>query len=1151
MYKQWRTVVFGVMMNAVLLQTSVSGQIQPGVSAIWMKPEQAREYLSFDQNAQADLFDWMNARGAKAGDPDVKGDYVHYRHADLSIWFGPYSDLQRASADLRSLRALTDRLRLANPERYGNARAILVRAEKDDSIKNLREDDPNALEMGYLLESLEQLEVVNLVEREFERGRVPEARAQALGRSIREIELSRAGATPEQIASSIWSGERTVTADKLRAVKEAVAVSLAGTVDDPSAFADALNKPLSPTTTVRLAAAIAESLKRSGLDAAQADAVVEGLKALGDEGEEVSPSLVRTELRKAADLYLRSLAQAAQVDPGELATESMRAETVQKLANAAQVRRGGAGAAGIMSQAARNAPAPMVSSIPATDFEMLAQLTSPAEPPALVPLSLSDPRFQSSTFRTAVEASGLDLQTAMSSGLNQAAARDLMNSIAESYAQPLMQQAAAMARTGPVTFRQQGFTGEQFASFSSYLAKFSLSPKAAGMTEAEVREATQQGMSGERAAKLVRDLAEAQAVKDAAQAIRKSMESAARLPEGAVSEAATAEQIERVEAAIREQGQEPSSHGVKDGVTVQALKEAMAQSAQSAAESIARPASDDSTNGTAGASATSHDGQRTGGRTSSETSSDAGQRQASGQPSGPRGDTVSSAIATSAGRRGLSGDQVAELARAAAQRTSSSSSQAASSAATGGSGTAAAAPTGGAQPSDSVEGSSGKPEDKTGSDVYQIRGFPSARNRPSPVRQRPPTPARSVTDQSQDEMVDRLADSMNAGEQTGSLPPSLLVRANSQQAARVRQDVDTVKRAVNDPGWARGSASPSSYQRVASALNSIRGVVGSAATTSELQASERSDASMYSAEGIQRVARKTGIDPEQLRQHMQVPRGFDPHKAREAALRYATYQSSLQLEAEGAPWPIVASALSGDVEQLQTFGRASGRVLMRRQLEARGVDAGVVQHLYDRDADKIAASLEALTPEQIQDLQNTGVLTPSLSASITNKSTREALKDPATIDAMLMALAADAGIPSGAAQPSAEDLRTGRWLVDRHEGTVASALGLTQDEYAQAVSAMPSQDALRRMVFSLGSGVGWDVTGQSLGVDPAEVQIFGQSPAQPFRSRPPSTQPSATPPTLDALRQRLRLLRAQIELELTEYEASMLAQQKNDRRQGP
>jgi len=313
---------------------------------LWVPAHHIDSYLLLERDENTKPADWALANGGKAEPPDVKGEFLYYRHEGLGIWFGPFDQRPQATAALLRLRAVTRELAKQNPERYATARAIRFRAPADETVRKLYRDDPNAIELRWLMENYEQLELIegaredvaDAVKQAEEAGapdpnspsgKVLTARVEAAERRLNEVLLSMAGAPEELVRSVLLPGREAISSEESEQLRAELGHVLARDAFPQLDVDKMLKDGMVPTQAKLLADALREGLERAGVPKAKAEKAVEQLAALANERKKYTPSAVELGLTTAGRELLESLAEAAgyvraEVRGGTLPSDALR-----------------------------------------------------------------------------------------------------------------------------------------------------------------------------------------------------------------------------------------------------------------------------------------------------------------------------------------------------------------------------------------------------------------------------------------------------------------------------------------------------------------------------------------------------------------------------------------------------------------------------------------------------------------------------------------------------------------------------------------------------------------------------------------------------------------------------------------------------------
>jgi len=290
--------------------------------------QQIEAFLSLDQDENAKPADWALAHGGKAEPPDVKGEFLYYRHEGLGVWIGPFDQRSQATAALLRLRAVTRELAKQNPERYSTARAIRFRAPTDDTIRKLYRDDPNAIELRWLMENYEQLELIEGAREDLAdamkqaeaagtpdpnspSGKVLRTRVDAAERRLNEVLLSMAGAPEEVVRAVLLPGREALAAEDSEQLRIELGHVLARDAFPQLDVDKMLQEGMVPTQAKLLADTLREGLERAGVPKDKAAKAVEQLAALANERKKYTPSAVQLGLTTAGRELLESLAESA------------------------------------------------------------------------------------------------------------------------------------------------------------------------------------------------------------------------------------------------------------------------------------------------------------------------------------------------------------------------------------------------------------------------------------------------------------------------------------------------------------------------------------------------------------------------------------------------------------------------------------------------------------------------------------------------------------------------------------------------------------------------------------------------------------------------------------------------------------------------
>lgn len=307
-------------------------------------------FLAREDAPSAKPWDWAEAAGGREGHPNAAGEFVYYRHEGLGIWFGPFETASAASVALGDLRALAARLREENPERYGTARVVRFRGVGDDWTERLLEGGEEAVELRWLLESLDGLDAVTASAKELdalddELDGLTEAeqreRLEGLSNQIRELELRAAGESLEAISAEVFGGAAVVdvdVADGLRFEAGAMALGeMSRTLDVQSL----LNDGATGTQMLALAETLRLGLESRGVSPERAAAAVAAAERFARSGRLLEPPLVSRTIEQAGQALMEHMAEGAGIGRGAVTTQSIGADTAQAVGQFARGMPGG------------------------------------------------------------------------------------------------------------------------------------------------------------------------------------------------------------------------------------------------------------------------------------------------------------------------------------------------------------------------------------------------------------------------------------------------------------------------------------------------------------------------------------------------------------------------------------------------------------------------------------------------------------------------------------------------------------------------------------------------------------------------------------------------------------------------------------------
>jgi len=317
---------------------------------LWAPADAASSYLRVDEDRQTNPVDWVLEQGGKAEPPDVKGDYLYYRHEDLGVWFGPFQTRGAASAALVRMRATARKLHKLNPQRYATARAIRFHAPEDETIRKLYRDDPDAIELRWLMENYEQLEVLEGLRAELEEarrqaeaaggegGNAMKVRVESLERRTQEVMLTLAGAPDGAIRELLFADRPAIEKSRAEALRGQLGQVLAAQAYPDLDIEKMLAEGMTPTQAKLLADTLAEGMQRAGMRQEAATEAVAELAALGQTRQMYSPSAVQLALDSAGTDVLEHLANAAGYMPAEVRGGTIPADAVSAAAKMADRR---------------------------------------------------------------------------------------------------------------------------------------------------------------------------------------------------------------------------------------------------------------------------------------------------------------------------------------------------------------------------------------------------------------------------------------------------------------------------------------------------------------------------------------------------------------------------------------------------------------------------------------------------------------------------------------------------------------------------------------------------------------------------------------------------------------------------------------------
>ena len=323
-------------------------------------------FIRQDDAADTRPWDWALSAGGQEGYPVAAGEFVYYRHEGLGIWFGPFDTARDATVALGELRALTLRLREENPERYGTARVVRFRGVGDDWVERMLAGGEGAVELRWLLETLDGLDRVVSLDRAMDAmeqeldglsGEARRERLQTMAGRLRELELSAAGESLETISREVFGGEPLVefeVVDTLRFEAGALAISpVLGSLDAQHM----LNEGATPSQMRELATRMRTGLERLGVPNERAKAAMRSAEMFAGSGRMLEPALVGRVFEEAGQAVLESMAERAGVGADAVRTRSMTAGTAEAIGRVSAGLRGGDGLAGAAGAAAGNARA--------------------------------------------------------------------------------------------------------------------------------------------------------------------------------------------------------------------------------------------------------------------------------------------------------------------------------------------------------------------------------------------------------------------------------------------------------------------------------------------------------------------------------------------------------------------------------------------------------------------------------------------------------------------------------------------------------------------------------------------------------------------------------------------------------------------------
>lgn len=308
--------------QVVLGQESDDG---PTKNRFWLEASRLSEFTDIGKQRDRTLQSWIERTGAKTDLPDKRGDYIYYRHAsredasEIVYWFGPFESGRALAEGLERVRHVTDVLRRQDADEYALARAVRIHAPQDDSIRLLTEENPEALELAWVLEQNDLLESVVIAEQELaERRRLLDdagmnedqvreilVDAESWSRVLREARLEQAGASDEEVARALFPGEAVVSGHAAELARERIAIQA-------SAHMGSLEPGLLEFGFLRvgelaqLSEGLAKAFKRLGLADGAADDALASLHELTRAAmtSEVSVVEVRYALRSVGQRLL-------------------------------------------------------------------------------------------------------------------------------------------------------------------------------------------------------------------------------------------------------------------------------------------------------------------------------------------------------------------------------------------------------------------------------------------------------------------------------------------------------------------------------------------------------------------------------------------------------------------------------------------------------------------------------------------------------------------------------------------------------------------------------------------------------------------------------------------------------------------------------
>jgi len=1133
-------------------------------SDFWLGADQTRAYMDLSGNESTKLWAWMGEHSANQGLPNKKGNYLYYRHEQLAVWFGPYSDQNQLASDFDHFKRLTSELHDRNPERYGNARAVRIFAPADDTIAKLARNDPKALELLWVLETYDQLESVELAdkdlqeaERQFDAGvaagdvKHVHAVVTDMEKRVRELELTAAGADEGFTAASVFGTNRVLLASDATRLKEEMAGQLARSIDstlDPSVMLEKLSQPVAVR---QVAAALIEALQRQGISKAQAEETVSDLTELSNPQGLVSPSNIRSSFQRVGEAYLQQVGKKAGVPNSSLSTKALEAQTLEKIANTAEFGRNGTTFAETIREFVNQ------HAVDATTLDASQRATSPSPsvlarsflttPPQAGTSSDTTATTDAAAFQQTFPSAALDFQAAAQTGLNEAAAHELTASVQKDAAEAAWSVLGMFSSSSQRTMTQKGLPPSAAKAALKWAQNQEVPPSALGMGPNEITQSQTQGLTGAQTRSLVQQVAAQKARSVLTQAFANTLRS--EINDG--SAVSPADEANHLIKAIQKNGITASDVGLD-------------QTANSSADSVSK--------------ALNKAAQTLASRYLPATFSGAGANAGGSQRQGPSGSAAGATGSPQAGS-GIAGSS--QVASGASQTGNGGVSGAGSTSGSGGPGNTSSAAGAGMTGSQGAGGSGGFSSGTVqnilqsamngfgkggrnggggggnGNKSYRIVGNAQS-DGGNQVRMNPPNSGSSnsagdsnppVADAQISSALDEFAKLngisgggdalMRAAKAENGPRFDQAAELFGQTQARYAQALNSKTEEERNQNVRDLSQNLSKLDNVSDALfdNRVAVVAGKAAN-------RRTEA--YELKTRQNIAHEQDVSEETVRELQNIPKGFDAGQAAKAMVRSIRFLLAFSLARANAPDPLLSDIIRGDRPAMIIHGSQFARDRVSAYLSAVHLNTNFLTQVergnWNEAADLIAKAprqtLSNLVSQQIIDEQNMLKLENGNKSTLANE-----LKSEGT-NAILVAIIQASGHEMRLHGRPNEYL-DGDWVAEDYERMFQSILGATASESLALESG--HLDHIERvrfhnMLFNWGRFVGWDNAGHLLKTHPTRLQTFAQALPWDVTSSDVASHATKTMTNeegqleMSRLRLRLALLRSGLDGEIHEYE---------------